>query len=38
VNEPGVGFGFGLPEQNRDERGGVHDHFGRPCSSKRSSA
>ena len=25
--------GFGLPEQNRDKRGGVQDHFGRPCSS-----
>ena len=33
VDEPGVEVDFGLPEQNRDKRGSVQDHFGRPCSS-----
>jgi hypothetical protein len=28
-----VGLGLGFPEQNRDKRRGVQDHFGRPCSS-----
>jgi hypothetical protein len=31
MDEPGVYVGFGFPEQNRDKRGRVQDHFGRPC-------
>jgi hypothetical protein len=31
VDEPGVGIGFGFPEQNGDKRGGVHQsEFLRP--------
>jgi len=31
MDKPGIGVGFGLPEENRDKGGGVSDHFGRPC-------
>jgi hypothetical protein len=33
MDEAGVGGSFGFPEQNGDKRGGVQNHFGRPCSS-----